>query len=325
MTKQADFTPRAFRSALGTFTTGVTIITTRDENEEPIGMTANSFNSVSLDPPLVLWSIAKTALSLSAFMQCNHWNVHVLSTEQENLSGRFATRGEDKFADIELDQGISKVPLLKNCTARFQCRTASTYDGGDHIIFIGEVLAYDQSDKPPLVFQKGQYAIAALKPREDVQLASPPPPECSYTEDLLGYLLGRAHYQMLHALRKLLDDQSLDDLAFFILSLLSIQDNLTIEQINEHISYTGMRVNEGTLAVLEEQQLIAGEKKSGANHYLLTAEGREVSLRQIALAKAVEEELTEKLGEGDAQALKLLLKRLIDASDPGLPDLWATG
>lgn len=204
MTTQTGFDPQAFRAALGTFTTGVTIITTRAADGEAIGITANSFNSVSLNPPLVLWSLAKNARSLAAFSNAKHWNVHVLSAEQEALSGRFARQGEDKFAGLELDEGISKAPLLTDCTARFQCRTAFSYDGGDHVIFVGEVLAYDHSNRPPLVFQSGQYALAARKPREEVRLGATPPPECSYTEDLLGYLLGRAHYQMLYALRQLL-------------------------------------------------------------------------------------------------------------------------
>ena len=124
MAMQSSFDPQAFRTALGTFTTGVTIITTQAEDGSPIGITANSFNSVSLNPPLVLWSLAKSARSLPVFSSGKHWNVHVLSTEQEPLSGRFAMQGENKFEQIQLDNGISEAPLLQDCTARFQCRTA---------------------------------------------------------------------------------------------------------------------------------------------------------------------------------------------------------
>ena len=122
--------------------------------------------------------------------------------------------------------------LIPGCTARFQCRTAFRYDGGDHVIFVGEVLAYDRSDEPPLVYQAGQYAIAARKPRQEVRLGATPPPECSYTEDLLGYLLGRSHYQMLFALRRLLASHALDEPAFFILSTLSVRDRLTLDELN---------------------------------------------------------------------------------------------
>lgn len=320
---QASFDPQAFRAALGTFTTGVTIITTRSADGAPVGITANSFNSVSLNPPLVLWSLAKTARSLPVFEEGLHWNVHVLSADQEALSGSFATQGSDKFAGLALDPGISSAPLLPGCTARFQCRTAFRYDGGDHVIFVGEVLAYDRSELPPLVYQAGQYAIAARKPRQEVRLGATPPPECSYTEDLLGYLLGRAHYQMLYALRQLLASHALDEPAFFILSTLSVRDRLSLDELNAIIGYTGFVVTSAQLGALEAQRFIAREDDGDTLRFVLTADGREASLRQIAHAKAVEEDLADILGAGDVMALKLLLKRLIASTDPGLPDLWA--
>ena len=320
---QASFDPQAFRAALGTFTTGVTIITTRSADGAPVGITANSFNSVSLNPPLVLWSLAKTARSLPVFEEGLHWNVHVLSADQEALSGSFATQGSDKFAGLALDPGISSAPLLPGCTARFQCRTAFRYDGGDHVIFVGEVLAYDRSELPPLVYQAGQYAIAARKPRQELRLGATPPPECSYTEDLLGYLLGRAHYQMLYALRQLLASHALDEPAFFILSTLSVRDRLSLDELNAIIGYTGFVVTGAQLGALEAQRFIAREDDGDTLRFVLTADGREASLRQIAHAKAVEEDLADILGAGDVMALKLLLKRLIASTDPGLPDLWA--
>lgn len=323
MTAVASFNPQAFRAALSTFTTGVTIITTRNAEGEPVGVTANSFNSVSLSPPLVLWSLAKSALSLPAFTENRHWNVHVLSAEQDVLSGRFASRGENKFAGVNLDQGINDTPLFKDCTARFQCRTAFTYEGGDHLIFVGEVLAFDKTELPPLAYQSGQYALATCKPRELLRLGAEPPPECSYTEDLLGYLAGRAHYQLLDALRRLLHSQKIDEHAFFVLSVLCIQDNLTLEEINDYVSYTGREVTQSLMLFLEKQGYVAPDKQFGVLRFLLTAAGRELSLEQIALAKAVEQQLIEKLGQADAQVLKMLLKRLIQATDPGLPDLWA--
>lgn len=320
---KASFDPQEFRSALSTFTTGVTIITTRAENGEPVGITANSFNSVSLNPPMVLWSLDKSAMSLSAFTNNKHWNVHILSTEQESLSGRFASRGEDKFKGLDLEPGINNIPLLRNCTARFNCRTAFIYEGGDHMIFVGEVLAFDKTDLPPLAFQSGQYALAARKPREGVQLSATPPPECSYTEDLLGYLAGRAHFQLVAALQSVLQTQQLNEQQFFILSVLSIQDGLTIEEINKFVDYTGGAVTTADMQALEEQDYVALVEKNGDSIYLLTANGRDASLKQIAVAKAVEEQIAKQIGHGDVQALKILFKRLIKATDPGLPDLWA--
>ena len=99
---------------------------------------------------MVLWSLAKKSLSLPAFVAARHWAVHVLAADQEPLSNRFAKAGEDKFAALELEDNADGVPLLKGCAARFQCTTSFQYEGGDHIIFVGEVTAFDRSERPPL-------------------------------------------------------------------------------------------------------------------------------------------------------------------------------
>ena len=163
---------RRFRSALGAFATGVTIVTTRDPQGHDIGLTANSFNSVSLEPPMVLWSLAKSARSLSAFVAASHFAVHVLAANQEELSLRFATRGTEKFGGLDLERGVAQVPLLRGCSARFQCRTAFRHEAGDHMIFVGEVEAFDHSDLPELLFHRGRYSLAVPKPSAPV-----PPPE----------------------------------------------------------------------------------------------------------------------------------------------------
>jgi 3-hydroxy-9,10-secoandrosta-1,3,5(10)-triene-9,17-dione monooxygenase reductase component len=147
-----EFNPAELRKVLGTFATGVTVITTRALDGAAVGLTANSFNSVSLNPPMVLWSLAKTARSREAFESAAHWAVHILAADQEELANRFATRGTDKFAALKIDQGAGDVPLLHGCAARLQCRTSFKYEGGDHIIFVGEVMAVDHTDNAPLVF-----------------------------------------------------------------------------------------------------------------------------------------------------------------------------
>jgi len=149
--------PGMFRAALGAFTTGVTIVTTRAKDGRAVGVTANSFNSVSLDPPMVLWSLSKRAYSLTAFTEGEHWAVHVLAADQEALSRRFASPGEDKFAGIDYADSSEGVPLLPCCVARFHCKTTFQYEGGDHVILVGEVTAFDHSDRAPLVFHAGRY------------------------------------------------------------------------------------------------------------------------------------------------------------------------
>lgn len=148
---------RQYRNALGQFTTGVTVITTRTPHGEPCGLTVNSFNSVSLDPPLVLWSLARSSSSLEAFTACKYFAVNVLSEDQSTLSNQFATHRDDRFEDIAYECGVGDVPLLPNCAAQFQCRSQHQVDGGDHVIFLGEVLEFASFGRRPLVFQQGGY------------------------------------------------------------------------------------------------------------------------------------------------------------------------
>ena len=183
---------RRFRSALGAFATGVTIVTTRDADGHDVGLTANSFNSVSLDPPMVLWSLARSARSLPAFLAATHFAVHVLAADQEDLSLRFSTRGGERFAGLDLERGAEQVPLLRGCSARFQCRTAFRHEGGDHIIFVGAVDSFDQSDRPPLIFHGGRYALAVQKAAAAEAAADGAEPDSGFSQDFLIFLLARA-------------------------------------------------------------------------------------------------------------------------------------
>ena len=159
---------KGFRQALGQFVTGVTIVTTIDENDQPIGITANSFSSVSLEPPLVLWSLSTNASSKKAFSDAKYFGVHVLTSTQQELSDRFATTGIDKFSGIEWSLGLGSVPLLREYVALFQCRTAHQFPVGDHIIFVGEVLQFCKTNKRPLVFHGGRYALAERRIMADI-------------------------------------------------------------------------------------------------------------------------------------------------------------
>ncbi|BFM12933.1 flavin reductase family protein [Simiduia litorea] len=152
------FDTLAFRNALGAFPTGVTIITTRDKQGNPVGMTASSFNSVSLDPPLVLWSIAKTANCFDVFAETDHFAIHVLNENQQALSDLFGRPSpEDKFAQLPISSGLLDSPKLDECMACYECQLEHKYEGGDHIIMVGRVLSFDLRDGKPLIFHAGQY------------------------------------------------------------------------------------------------------------------------------------------------------------------------
>ena len=147
----------AFRDALGTFVTGVTIVTAYDAEGEPTGLTANSFNSVSLDPPMVLWSLSLGSRNLPVFRNAKAWAVHVLAADQQALSNRFASRGADKFGDLDCGDGPEGAPRLEGCAARFGCTARFEYEGGDHAIFLGEVVDFERTPAEPLIYHGGRY------------------------------------------------------------------------------------------------------------------------------------------------------------------------
>lgn len=146
-----------FRSALAQFATGVTVITTRMPNGSFLGLTASSFNSVSLDPPLVLWSLAKKASSLPVFTNCSHYVINILSGNQAMLAERFAMRIENRFEGVDFMLSPNGLPILKGVSAWFECRNRSRYPEGDHVIFVGEVERCDVSPQPALVFHAGKF------------------------------------------------------------------------------------------------------------------------------------------------------------------------
>lgn len=155
------FDSKEFRRALGSFPTGVAIITTRDFEGEPAGLTCNSFSSVSLDPPLVLWSLRKASKSIDIFRAAPSFAINVLAEDQDHLSQRFATSSiVQKFEGVRWTTGYSDLPLIEQCVARFQCSTFAQHDAGDHIIFIGRVEKFEVvREEDPLVFYKGAYMM----------------------------------------------------------------------------------------------------------------------------------------------------------------------
>ncbi len=148
-------TARAFRDALGRFATGVTVVTVPTA-DGPLGITANSFSSVSLDPPLVLWSPAIQSLRFPHFANAEHYAIHVIGADKVELCHRFAKDGRD-FVGADWQEGPEAVPLLNGCLARFLCRHSATHDGGDHKIIVGEVLRADWHDGDPVIFSQGRY------------------------------------------------------------------------------------------------------------------------------------------------------------------------
>src|SRR3982074_2750909 len=149
--------PRDFGNALASCATGVTIITAAAADGKPYGLTCNSFASVSLNPPLVLWSLGMFSQGLSIFQNASHFAVNVLGASQQALASKFAKSSEDKFDGVEWTPGLGHAPLLADSVANFKCGAASRYYGGDHVIFLGAVEAYSYNRREPLLFARGGY------------------------------------------------------------------------------------------------------------------------------------------------------------------------
>jgi len=157
---------RALRNALGQFPTGVCVVTAQAPDGEDLGMTMSSFNSLSLDPPLVLFSVDRRASSLAQWQAVQGCAVNVLAESQKDLSGRFARPRSNKWAGIDFDRGYAGAPLLRGVVTRFECRPSARHDGGDHVLFIVEIVRLRVfTDRAPLLFCQGNYG--ALKPTDE--------------------------------------------------------------------------------------------------------------------------------------------------------------
>ena len=298
--------PIAFRNALGAFVTGVTIVTTLDADNRFVGLTANSFNSVSLDPPMVLWSLGLNSGSLPAFRNAKYWAVHVLAADQEALSARFAKRGIDKFEGLETENGPGGIPLLRGCAARFVCRAAFEYEGGDHAIFVGEVEGFTRQAAPPLAFHQGRYA-SVLAPAE-VQLPEGEP----FGRHFLGHFLGRAHHELFNDIRKEYRKRGLRGRDYTVLTVLGIGDDCTLEEMIRRAAAGGAGVTEEAANGLVRSGLLV----LTAGRYSLTPRGRQIVIELIAVAQASQARLEAKLAPGEISALKRLLERVIEVSPP---------
>jgi flavin reductase (DIM6/NTAB) family NADH-FMN oxidoreductase RutF len=158
------FDERQFRDTLAQFATGVTIVCARGDADRYVGFTANSFNSVSLDPPLVLWSLARRSPSLAAFESAERYAVNVLAAGQVELARRFSRPHADRFAAVPYRLGWSEAPLIDGCVAWLECRHHARHRAGDHIVFIGEAVTVERARGNPLVFHRGRYGTTTPVP-----------------------------------------------------------------------------------------------------------------------------------------------------------------
>ncbi|GAC1578174.1 MAG: hypothetical protein NVS3B5_10620 [Sphingomicrobium sp.] len=299
----------SLRTALGSFVTGVTVITTVDEAGLDYGVTANSFNSVSLEPPLVLWSLAKNSSSLPAFANAARFAIHVLASDQVDLSARFAQRGTDKFAELAFERGEKGVPLLSGCSARFICRPAYSYEGGDHVIFVGEVLEFEHRDIPPLAFHGGSYAVTAKRKKAA---------EVSFRS--LTHLIQSCYFHLLTPVREERERLSISLREHYLLNALYANPGLDLAGINEIIGYTGVRAEEFDASSLVKRGFLQAEGEGELERFRLTRRGREVVIGLIGASVVMESELATSLGVPDLDILKELLVRVLDSISAASPE-----
>ena len=300
---------RGFRAALGQFATGVTVVTTRSPNGERIGLTANSFNSASLDPPMVLWSLKNDSTNFDVFAEASHFAVNVLAADQVEVSQRFSRFVEDRFAGLECTDGIGGVPVIDGCAANFQCRNVHRYSGGDHAIFVGEVLDFDVHERTPLVFHRGDYTVTLPRPVGDVdatEIAG------GYVDDFLLPLLARAYRLFGLPFYEHLTEKGVPRDEWRVLATLSDQsctrDELAwVIRMPEDILDT-------TLEALMRKGMIveAGSRtERGQPRLVCTQSGSRRVIKLLAVAKAREADVLSDLPELEQQDFKRMLRSII--------------
>jgi flavin reductase (DIM6/NTAB) family NADH-FMN oxidoreductase RutF/DNA-binding MarR family transcriptional regulator len=245
--------PVHMRQCLSRFATGVTIIATRGPDGRHVGLTANSFNSLSLDPPLILWSLGTGASTLEVFRGQRFFSVSVLSVEQVDIARRFAARGVDRFHGVAVHEGLDGIPLIDGALAWFECERRTQTLHGDHWLFIGEVKRCAAADGSPLIFRHGEFAIAdALQPLAELPAGSPQtrpalagggsaealpfpgqepglePGDQPFYEEYLPFLLARAGHQVAGGFQRQLHKHDLGMLSWRVLAALSSRDGWTI-------------------------------------------------------------------------------------------------
>lgn len=298
-----------FRNALGIFATGVTVVTAKDAGGSGyVGITANSFNSVSMDPPLVLWSIGKSARSLPAYEAAGYFAINILASDQIEISNHFATQQPDKFDSIDFQNGIGDVPLLKGCAAVFQCKTKMMYEGGDHIIFVGEVLDFEQFDKPGLVFSEGKYALS--QPHPTIKSRAESDEQNGFVDNYAHYLLLMAAQKFENSFIPIINQSGINShYEWRVLTMLNDRNGQTADELAENTPTKYTFIVE-VLNGMIDTGLIDKIQKDGGDYYGLTANGQDKANELLAAARVHEKNALENFSLADSQ-LKNALKELI--------------
>ena len=317
-----DFSPRDFRTALGMFATGVTIVTARTASGELAGLTASSFNSVSLDPPLVLWSLGRAAGSMAVFANGQHYAINVLAADQQALAERFAARDVDRWQGVDFVEGVSGAPLLTGCVATFECFNRSQYTEGDHVIFVGEVERCSRrAAASPLLYHGGRFYTEHPLQADP---SAPQPTDGRFVGSYLGYLLGQASHAVYRDFENAIAAQGLTHIAWRVLAVLhdaalapgaaGLQGSLPLGQLAHDVLAKQPTVTKLVQRMAEDGlvELLADPADQRRTLVATTANGRRIAAALIEQARQQETTLLSRWSPGEAEALKRHLQRLAE-------------
>jgi len=301
---------KAFRAALGCFSTGVTVVTALARDGSPIGLTANSFSSVSLDPPLVLWSLSRQSPRYADYAAADHYLIHVLGEDQRALAEHFATPAQDKFASLDFSAGAGGAPLFDDVLAVFQCEDRHQYDGGDHVIFVGEVIEYSVSEQVPLIFSQGNFR--SLRPSTNAPTGNDAD---SFVDNYFGYLLGKAGFEVNAGFNRQLKHHDVRPAVWRVLASLSDR-TMTVNELARKAL-----LKQPTLTKLADQMerdgLIAREIDPDDRRrvrLVISARGRRLAKKLITAARTHEAEVLSIFSDSERQSLQRSLEQLITHS-----------
>lgn len=304
----STFDPKSFRRALGNFATGVTVVTAQDSEGNKVGVTANSFNSVSLEPALVLWSIDKQSSSHEVFERASHFAVNILAGDQINLSNNFARPKEDKFAGIAHREGIGKSLLLEDCAAHFECELHQQIDAGDHFILIGKVVAFSDFGRAPLLYHQGAYSAVLPHPslqrkREAVMVG----------ETASGKLFHNMHYLLTQAVRAYQNDYYPKQLAS---GLRTSEARMLLVLDGGHANCKVGMLKEVAMPIREIEQAVEILKRKGLIHedsdtLQLTDLGHDQAQQLYAIAEEHQDQVFSQYQPEQVTLFKTMLKDMI--------------
>jgi flavin reductase (DIM6/NTAB) family NADH-FMN oxidoreductase RutF/DNA-binding MarR family transcriptional regulator len=301
----------SFRRTLGQFGTGVTVVTTA-VGDALFGVTSNSFASVSLDPPLVLWSIRKESTSYEAFTSGKAFVINVLATDQTDLSSKFAKSGDDKFEGVSWEKGSNGSPVLHGAVASFECETRHLYEGGDHTIIVGEVTRFSRYEREALLFSQGRYAQADAAALQYMRaIASAATDEAAQNARMLTPMLRNAYGALWNRMAETRRNVGMSSPQIAILRTIRNHPGLRPEEVAARLGF-GLNASEDELEQLIGRGALA---TADGGKLTLTETGQEALDVFFAAADEMEDAVTAQFSKSDINTLLRVLEGISARQD----------